>query len=139
MNTRIELVNCKTAPTPLGNYSHAAVYGDLVFLAGIAGRDPKTNQVPGLKLDSDGKKLGYDIRAETRETMENIKMILESSGSSLERVVDVNVYLLDMKDFGGYNEVYSEYFPKHFPARTTVAVSGLPGNISIEMKVVAAK
>jgi 2-aminomuconate deaminase len=130
---------CDTAPKPLGNYSHAASYGDLIFVAGIAARNTKTNQVPGLKLDAQGKKIGYDIREETRGTLENIQNILEAAGSDLEHVLEVNVYLLDMKDFGGYNEVYSEFFPKHWPARTTVAVAGLPGNISIEMKVVAVK
>lgn len=135
----IEYFNSKDAPKPLGNYSHAIGYGDLIFVSGIASRDFVTDQVPGLKLDASGKKLGYDIRLETRATLENIRKILEGAGSRIEDILDVSVYLLDMKDFGAYNEVYTEYFSKHRPARTTVAVSGLPGNIAIEMKVVARK
>ena len=136
---KIEIHNCKEAPKPLGSYCHAASYGDLIFVAGIASRDLVTNQVPGLKLDSTGKKISYDIRAETKGTLENIQTILKSVGSDLEHIIDVNVFLLDMKDFPAYNEVYSQYFTRHTPARTTVAVAGLPGNIAIEIKVVAVK
>ena len=136
---RIETVNCEKAPRALGNYSHAVCYGELVFLSGIASRDPVTNQVPGLKLDANGNKLAYDIRAETRGTLENIRNILASAGSSLDRVIEVNTYLLDMKDFAAYNEIYAEFFPTHRPARTTIGVASLPGNISIEIKLVAAK
>ncbi len=136
---KLELINDKNAPTPLGAYSHAAVYGDLVFTAGIAGRDPKTNGVPGLKLDENGKKIAYDIRAETRSTLLNLQSTLEAAGSDLDHVVEVNTYLLDMKDFGAYNEVYSEFFSKHKPARTTIGVASLPGNISIEIKMVAVR
>lgn len=134
---KIDYIQCKEAPRPLGNYSHAIGYGDLVFVSGIAARDFLTDQVPGLRLDATGKKIGYDIRLETRATLENIRKILEDAESGIEDVLDVSVYLLDMKDFGAYNEVYTEYFHQHKPARTTVAVSGLPGNIAIEMKVVA--
>ncbi len=137
--TKIDPIEIPGAPKPLGNYSHAVGYGDLIFVSGIAARDPKTDRIPGLVLAEDGSRKSYDIRAETRATLENIRTILEAAGSSLDRVVEVNVYLLDMKDFGAYNEAYSEYFVSHRPARTTVAVAGLPGKISIEMKVVAAK
>lgn len=139
MTAKIEPVEIPGAPKPLGNYSHAVTYGDLIFVSGIAARDPKTDRVPGLELDEDGNKKSYDIRAETRATLINIRTILEAAGSSLSKILEVNVYLLDMKDFGAYNEAYSEFFTSHRPARTTVAVSGLPGKISIEMKVIAAK
>lgn len=132
----INYIQCKDAPKPLGNYSHAIGYGNLVFVSGIASRDFVTDQVPGLKMEA-GKKVFYDIRLETRATLENIRKILEDAGSKMEDILDVSVFLLDMKDFGAYNEVYTEYFSKHRPARTTVAVSGLPGNIAIEMKVTA--
>jgi 2-aminomuconate deaminase len=136
---KIDLVNAEGVPFALGAYSHAACYGDFVFTAGIAARDAKTNTVPGLKLDADGKKVGYDIRLETRGTLENLRRTLEACGSDLEHVLEVNTYLLDMKDFGGYNEVYTEFFPKHKPARTTVGVASLPGQISIEMKITAVR
>ncbi len=133
----IETLNTPKAPKPLGNYSHAVGYRDLIFVSGIASRDFKTDQVPGLKLSPTGERLSYDIRLETKATLENIKTILEEAGSTLENILEVNTYLLDMKDFAAYNEVYAEYFPTHRPARTTVAVSGLPGKIAIEIKVVA--
>ena len=72
-------------------------------------------------------------------TLENIKRILEAAGSSLDRVLEVNTYLLDMKDFSAYNEIYAGFFPVHRPARTTIGVASLPGDIAIEMKVVAAR
>jgi reactive intermediate/imine deaminase len=136
---KLNPINSPRAPFPLGNYSHAMGYGDLIFVSGIAARDPKTNQVPGLEMDASGKKLKYDIALETKSTLENIRTILEDAGTNLSKVVEVNVYLLDMKDFEAYNRVYAEFFPEHKPARTTVAVAGLPGNIAIEMKVVAVK
>lgn len=128
-----------SAPKPLGNYSHAVSVGNLIFVAGIASRDFKTNQIPGLKLDSAGKKIGYDIRQETAATLKNIETILKEVGSSLDHVVEVNTYLLDMGDFEAYNSVYNTVFSKHHPARTTVGVQSLPGFVSIEMKVVAVK
>ena len=136
---RIELWNCDKAPTALGNYSHAVSYGSLVIVSGIASRDPKTNQIPGLKLDSAGKRLSFEIRAETRATLTHIANILETAGSGLDCVLEINTYLLDMKDFAAYNEVFAEFFPKHKPARTTIGVASLPGQISIEMKAIAVK
>ncbi len=136
---KLELINAEGVPFALGAYSHASVYGDLVFTAGIAARDAVTNTVPGLKLDAEGKKIGYDIRLETRGTLENLRRTLEAAGSDLEHVLEVNTYLLDMKDFGGYNEVYSEFFPRHKPARTTIGVASLPGNIAIEIKMTAVR
>lgn len=135
---KIELIHCPEAPKALGNYSHAVRFGELIFVSGIAGRDPETNKVPGLQLDPSGKKIGYDIRAETRSTLDNIRRVLVSAGSSLSSVIEINVFLLNMADFAAYNEIFATYFPDHRPARTTVAVAGLPGQIAIEMKVVAA-
>lgn len=136
---KVEPVFCPEAPKPLGNYSHAVVYGNLVYVSGIASRDFVTNQVPGLVMGEDGRKVSYDIRLETQATLENIKKILKASGSDLEHIIEVNTFLTDMRDFKTYNEVFSSYFPSHRPARTTLGVAGLPGNISIEMKVIAAK
>ncbi len=136
---KIELVKDPAAPRPLGNYSHAAVYGDLVIVSGMASRDPVTDAIPGLKKDATGKKIAYDIRLETKGTLENIRRVLQAAGSDLKHVLEVNTYLLDMKDFGAYNEAYAEFFADHKPARTTVAVAGLPGDIAIEIKVVAVR
>lgn len=136
---KIETFVSKGAPYALGAYSHAVGYGDFLFVSGIAARHPATNEIPGLKRDAAGKKIGYDMRAETRATLENIRTILEDAGSDLEHVLEVNTYLLDMKDFGAYNEVYAEFFSTHKPARTTIGVSELPGEIAVEMKVVAVK
>jgi 2-aminomuconate deaminase len=136
-STLLRTLQVVGAPKPLGSYSHAIAYGDFLFLSGIASRDPITNQVPGLKME-EGKRVSYDIRAETRGTLENIRHILQAAGSGLERILDIQVYLTDMKDFGAYNEVFSDFFSEHKPTRTTVAVLGLPGDIAIEMKVVAA-
>ena len=134
----IQRINCPSAPKPLGNYSHAVAFGELVFVSGIASRDFKTDKVPGLILDGSGKKVGYDIRLETRATLENIKVILEDAGSSMDDVIEIQTYLLDMKDFAAYNEIFAGYFPTQRPARTTVGVASLPGHVSIEMRVVAA-
>lgn len=136
--SQITRFDCPSAPKPLGNYCHAAGYEDLIFVSGIASRDFVTDKVPGLVMEN-GKKISYDIALETTATLENIKKILHDAGSDLENVLEVSVFLLDMKDFPAYNKVFAEYFPKKHPARTTVAVSGLPGNIAIEMKVVAVK
>ena len=138
MTQRIEMFNTSGAPKPLGNYSHAVGFGDLIFVSGVAARNPVTNEVPGLRMEA-GKRVAYDIRQETRATLENIRTILRDIGSDLDRVLEVNVYLTDMKDFAAYNEIYAEFFPWHRPARTTIGVNALPGDISIEMKVVAVK
>lgn len=135
----IQTFSVKGAPKPLGNYSHAVAHGDLIFVSGIASRDFETDKVPGLEKNATGKKTRYDIRAETRATLKNIQHILKEVGSDLEHVLEVNTYLLDMKDFAAYNETYAEFFTKHRPARTTVGVASLPGDVSIEMKVVAVK
>jgi len=137
--SEIKIINSPRAPKALGNYSHATGYQDLIFVSGIASRNVDTNQVPGLKLSPEGKKLSYDIRAETRATLETIREILFEAGSDLDHVLEINTYLLDMKDFKAYNEIYAEFFPKHRPARTTIAVAGLPGDISVEMKCVAVR
>lgn len=135
----LELINSDGAPKALGNYSHAVRFGELIYVSGVASRHPTKNTIPGLTLDANGKKLSYDIKAETRATLESIRAILETAGSGLDRIVEVNVYLTDMKDFAAYNAIYAEFFPSHRPARTTIGVAALPGDISIEMKAVAVK
>jgi len=114
------------APRALGPYTHARRVGNLLFLSGIGPRHPKTEQIP------------EGIEAQTRACIENVRVILEDAGSSLERVVDVTVFLTNMeRDFGAYNRVYAEYFSEIRPTRTTVGVVALPVPISVELKVIA--
>lgn len=116
------------APRPLGPYPHARRVGNLLFLSGIGPRNPRTEDVP------------QGIEAQTRACIENVKAILEDAGSSLEKVVDVTVFLTSLeRDFAAYNRVYGEFFGTILPTRTTVGVAALPGPISIEMKVIAAE
>lgn len=127
------------APSAVGAYPHAHRVGDLIFVSGIGPRQAGTNEIPGGPIrDEDGNPMDYDIRAQTRAVIENIKTILEDAGSSLEKVVDCLSFLVDMdRDFAGYNEVYAEYFSDVQCARTTVAVRALPTPIAVELKVVA--
>ena len=126
------------APEPVGAYPHARRVGDLLYLSGIGPRQPGTGAIPGGPTrDGDGPR-DYDIRAQTRAVIDNVRLILEAAGSSLERVVDVTAFLVDMdRDFAGYNEVYAEAFSTIQAARTTVAVRALPTPIAVELKVVA--
>ncbi len=115
------------APKPVGPYPHARRVGELVYTSGIGPRKPGTNEIP------------EGIEAQTRSCIENIKTILEAAGSSLNKVLDVTVYLTDMKrDFDRFNKVYGEYFATVQPTRTTVGVDSLPTPISVELKVIAA-
>lgn len=112
--------------------------GDLLFLSGIGPRNPKDNSIPGLELDADGNILKYDIEAECHSVFANVKAVLEASGSSWEKIVDVTVFLTNMKkDFPVYNKIYGEYFKDVQACRTTVEVKSLPTPIAIELKVIA--
>jgi reactive intermediate/imine deaminase len=128
------------APKPVGAYPHARRVGDLLFLSGVGPRDPATNAVPGGPVRGpDGAPLPYDAEAQTRATIENVKRILEGAGSSLDRVLDVTAFLIDMdRDFAAYNKVYAEYFTAVGATRTTLAISALPTPIAVELKVIAA-
>jgi 2-aminomuconate deaminase len=126
-------------PSAVGAYPHLHRVGDLLFVSGMGPRTPDTNEIPGGPIrDSEGNALDYDIRAQTHSVINNVSVILEAHGSSLEDVVDILVFLVDMdRDFPGYNEVYAQYFSEILPARTTVSVNALPTDIAIELKVVA--
>jgi 2-aminophenol/2-amino-5-chlorophenol 1,6-dioxygenase alpha subunit len=129
-----DVIRTDRAPKPVGPYPHARRIGDFLFLSGIGPRTPGTGDIPGLLPDG-----GHDIEVQTRACIENVKAILEAAGSSLEKVLDVSVYLTDMKgDFAKFNEVYTEYFGTIQPTRTTVGVDSLPTPISVELKVIAA-
>lgn len=127
------------APPPLGAYSHALRVGQLLFVAGQGARDPKSGKEAGVVLDANDSVVSYDIEVQTEAVIRNLSIVLESAGLGLKDVVDVTVFLCDMKDFGKYNQVYSRHFTfENAPARTTVQVAGLPGKNFIEIKAVAA-
>lgn len=133
-----EIINTPNASTPLGAYPHARRVGNLLFLSGIGPRNAKDNSIPGLELDGKGNIIKYDIEAETHAVFANVKSVLEASGSSWDRIVDVTVFLTNMKnDFPIYNKIYGEYFKDVQACRTTVEVKGLPTPIAIELKVIA--
>ena len=133
-----ETINTGNASKPLGTYPHARKVGDLLFLSGIGPRDPKDNSIPGLELDADGNILKYDIEAECHSVFANVKAVLEASGSNWDKIVDVTVFLTNMKkDFQIYNRIYGEYFKDVQACRTTVEVKSLPTPIAIELKVIA--
>ena len=114
------------APRALGPYPHARRVGNLLFLSGMGPRHRETEQIP------------EGIEAQTRACIENVRVILEDAGSSLDKVLDVTVYLTDMKrDFDRFNKVYAEYFARVQPTRTTVGVDSLPTPIDVELKVIA--
>jgi len=124
--------------TPRGRYPHYRRAGDWIFVSGSGSRRPD-NTIAGASVDALGT-TALDIRAQTRATIENVADILRAAGASLDDVVDVVAFLVDMGDFGGYNEVWAEYFDATGPARTTVAVHQLPHpHMRIEIKAVAYK
>jgi len=134
--------NASNAPKPVGLYPHARQVGELLFLSGvgprIAGSDATDSQVPGLDLDKNGNFKAFDFEAQCRSVFDNVRAILEASGSSWDNLVDVTVFLTDMKrDFHTYNRVYAEYFADNQPCRTTVAIDSLPTPIAIELKCIA--
>lgn len=132
------LITTDNASTPLGAYPHARKVGNLLFLSGIGPRNPKDNSIPGLELDAAGNIVKYDIEAECHSVFANIKAVLEASGSSWDKIVDVTVFLTNMKkDFPIYNKIYGEYFTSVQACRTTVEVKSLPTSIAIELKVIA--
>jgi len=133
-----EIIHTNDAAKPLGAYPHARKAGGLLFLSGIGSRSAKDNSIPGLVQDENGNIVSYDIEAECHSVFANVKAVLEASGSSWEKIVDVTVFLTNMKkDFPIYNQVYGEYFKTVQACRTTVEVKSLPTPIAIELKVIA--
>lgn len=132
------IIKTDNASTPLGAYPHAKKAGNLLFLSGIGPRNPKDNSIPGLELDAAGNIEHYDIEAECHAVFANIKAVLEASGSSWDKIIDVTVFLTNMKkDFPVYNKIYADYFTEVQACRTTVEVKSLPTPIAIELKVIA--
>jgi 2-iminobutanoate/2-iminopropanoate deaminase len=121
-----EVVQTDKAAAPIGPYNQAIKANGFVFVAGEKGIDPKT-----------GKIVEGGIAAETRQTLENIKNILDAAGSSFDRAVQSCVYMTDLSEFGAMNQVYAEYFKVNAPGRTTVGVTSLPAGAHVEITVTA--
>jgi len=134
----MNVIKTNAAAKPLGTYPHARKVGNLLFLSGISSRRAEDNQIPGLELNHAGEIIRYDIEAECHSVFANVKAVLEASGSSWDKIVDVTVFLTNMKkDFPVYNKIYGEYFKDVEACRTTVEVKSLPTPIAIELKVIA--
>ena len=127
MSDQAQPVTASNLPSPVGPYSPGMTFGKLVFVSGQAGRDPAT-----------GKLAGVSVEAQTEQVLKNIATILAAAGTSMQHVIRCGVFLVDMKEFPKMNEVYARAFGSHRPARTTVEVSGLPGDgLRVEIDAVA--
>jgi reactive intermediate/imine deaminase len=134
----LDKIESKNAPGPVGLYPHARRVGNLLFLSGVGPRKRGRKEIPGVTLDAQGNITSHDIEAQCRSVFENVRLILEDAGSSWGQLVDVTVFLTDMRrDFAIYNRIYAEYFKDNQPCRTTVEVTALPTPIAIELKCIA--
>ncbi len=128
----------KKAPEPVGAYPHARRHENLLFLSGVGPRERGTKKIPGVELDENGNIISYDIEKQCRSVFENVRTIVEEAGSSWAEIIDVTVFLTNMKDdFKTYNKIYAEYFKDNQPCRTTLEINCLPTPIAIELKVIA--
>ena len=133
-----EKFNSKRAPQAVGLYPHARKVGGLLFLSGVGPRVSNEKDIPGVELDKNGKIESYDIEKQCHSVFKNIRYILEDAGSSWNNIVDVQVFLTNMKDdFSTYNKIYAEYFKDNQPCRTTIEIKALPTPIAIELKIIA--
>jgi 2-aminomuconate deaminase len=135
-------ISTSDAPKPVGLYPHARRVGNLLFLSGVgprtAGTGPHDSGVPGLELDHNGNFKAFDFEAQVHSVFANVKAVLEASDARWEDLVDVTVFLVDMRrDFQTFNRIYAEYFQDNQPCRTTVEINRLPTPIAIELKCIA--
>jgi 2-aminomuconate deaminase len=132
-------MNSPRAPEPVGAYPHARRAGNLLFLSGIGPRKRGSKEIPGVTLNPDGSLSTYDIEIQCRSVFENVRVVLEDAGARWEDLIDVTVYLTNMRnDFPTYNRLYAEYFSAEpRPCRTTVEITALPTPIAIELKCIA--
>jgi 2-aminomuconate deaminase len=134
----MKALTSQRAPEPVGHYPHARRAGGLLFLSGVGPRKRASKEIPGVTLAADGSVAAYDIEMQCRAVFENVRAILEEAGSSWDRLVDVTVFLTDLRrDFAVYNRLWAEYFADDPPCRTTVEVAALPTPIAIELKCIA--
>lgn len=137
-NSGTGIIQSDSAPEPVGAYPHARRVGDLLFLSGVGPRAKGKKEIPGVNLDSKGNITSYDVTVQTQSVIANVKSILEAAGSSLDKIIDIQVYLTNMKqDFPIFNKIYAEHFGKIQATRTTIEVGSLPTPIAVEFKVVA--
>ncbi len=133
-----EKINAEKAPEPVGAYPHARKHGNLLFLSGVGPREKGSKTIPGVTLNEKGEIESYDIEKQCHSVFKNVRLVLEASGSSWAQLIDVTVFLTNMKDdFKTYNRVYAEYFKDNQPCRTTVEIISLPTPIAIELKCIA--
>ncbi len=133
-----EKISTDQAPPPVGLYPHARRVGNLLFLSGVGPRKAGSKEIPGVELDEAGNIVSYDIAEQCHSVFGNVRVILEAAGSSWDKIVDVTVFLTNMRDdFSTYNRLYAEYFRENQPCRTTVEVRALPTPIAIELKCIA--
>ncbi len=131
-------INSNKAPDPVGLYPHARRVGNLLFLSGVGPREKGNRNIPGVELDANGRILSYNIEEQCHSVFRNVRYILEEAGSGWDNIIDVTVYLTNMKDdFPKYNKLWAEYFKNNPPCRTTLEINCLPTPIAIELKVIA--
>ena len=134
----INKFNSNNAPEPVGLYPHARQVGNFLFLSGVGPRERGKKEIPGVTLDEKGEIISYDIEAQCHSVFSNVKAILQDSGTTWENLIDVTVFLTNMKDdFQTYNQIYAKYFKDNQPCRTTVEINCLPTPIAIELKCIA--
>jgi 2-aminomuconate deaminase len=132
------MIHSNKAPEPVGPYPHARRVGNLLFLSGVGPRKKGAKEIPGVTLDENKKIIAYNIEEQCHSVFQNVRHILEDSGSTWENLVDVTVFLTNIKnDFATFNRIYAEYFKDNQPCRTTVEVNALPTPIAIELKCIA--
>ncbi len=133
-----EKFNSDRAPGAVGLYPHARKVGNILYLSGVGPRKAGQTDIPGVTLNESGEIESYDIETQCHSVFDNIRFILEDAGSSWDNMVDVQVFLTNMKDdFNTYNKIYAEYFKDNQPCRTTIEIKSLPTPIAIELKVIA--
>ena len=134
-------IESSRAPEPVGAFPHAKRVGNFLFLSGIGPRVRNSKEIPGVTLDAAGKIVNHDIETQCRAVFENVRLVLEDAGASWNDIVDVTVFLTNMKkDFPIYNKLYAEHFAgpgNPNPTRTTIEITALPTPIAIELKVIA--
>ena len=133
-----EKFNSERAPGAVGLYPHARKVGNILYLSGVGPRKAGQTDIPGVTLNERGEIESYDIEIQCHSVFDNIRFILEDAGSSWDNIIDVQVFLTNMKDdFNTYNKIYAEYFKDNQPCRTTIEIKSLPTPIAIELKVIA--
>ncbi len=134
----IDTFESSRAPEPVGRYPHARRAGDFLFLSGVGPRSRGSKDIPGVSLNAQGAIESYDIEKQCHSVFANVRAVLEDAGAQWQDLVDVTVYLTNMKqDFPTYNRLWAEYFPENPPCRTTLEIGALPTPIAIELKCVA--